>query len=230
PACWWVGANAPPCVSTPRARRLASLASRCAANLKSSESPSCRRIMSDVAGTPSLDRPGSRPGRSMVTRSKPRGSPAGWSRRGPSRSRPSLPVGPSRLSQPAIRWRSGSPSDRPRPSRPPGTPSPRPAPGPAGPSPPRRRRPRPGSPPGPGAGSSQGGNAALDKGLLVLGVVVLAVLRDVPKLTGRLDPLSHLPTLLGFEHLQLALQPRETLFGQEDFLLITHAPRPSFRR
>jgi hypothetical protein len=54
--------------------------------------------------------------------------------------------------------------------------------------------------------------------LLVLGVVVLGVLRDVAELACLLDPLGDLTAALGRQVLDLLLQILESLGGEDDVL------------
>jgi hypothetical protein len=71
------------------------------------------------------------------------------------------------------------------------------------------------------------GDAVLEHGLLVLGVVVLGVLRDVAELTRLLDALGDLPALHRREMLDLVLQLGMTLRGENHFLQhkFLHRPR-----
>jgi hypothetical protein len=62
------------------------------------------------------------------------------------------------------------------------------------------------------------GDLLLEHRLLVLGVVVLGVLRDVAELPGILDPLGHLLAAHGGKVLDLGLQILETLRCEDDFL------------
>src|SRR3954468_15787473 len=62
-------------------------------------------------------------------------------------------------------------------------------------------------------------DARLEHGLLVLGVVVLGVLRDVAELAGFLDALGDLAALRGLEVLQLLLEVLEPFFCEDDVLL-----------
>src|SRR5262245_43456746 len=59
------------------------------------------------------------------------------------------------------------------------------------------------------------GDSLLQHRLLVLGVVVLGVLRDVPELARRLDAIGHLATLVGLEELEFLLQLLEPLGGDQ---------------
>ena len=61
-------------------------------------------------------------------------------------------------------------------------------------------------------------DAPLDHRLLVLGVVVLGVLRDVAELAGLLDPLGHLATLDRGQVLELLLELLEPVVGEDDVL------------
>src|SRR5690242_14022485 len=62
------------------------------------------------------------------------------------------------------------------------------------------------------------GDLLLEHHLLVLGVVVLGVLRDVAELAGLLDALGHLATLRGLQVVELALERLETLGSEDDVL------------
>src|SRR6476660_8375617 len=62
------------------------------------------------------------------------------------------------------------------------------------------------------------GDLLLEHHLLVLGVVVLGVLRDVAELAGLLDALGHLATLGGLQVVELALKRLETLGSEDDVL------------
>src|SRR3954470_932064 len=72
------------------------------------------------------------------------------------------------------------------------------------------------------------GDPRLEHRLLVLGVVVLGVLRDVPELAGLLDALGDLAALGGGEVLDLLLEVLEAFGGEDDVLL--HQGRPLRRR
>ena len=61
------------------------------------------------------------------------------------------------------------------------------------------------------------GYLVLEHRLLVLGVVVLGVLRDVSELTGFLDALRHLATAVAHEVFELVLELLETFLGENDF-------------
>src|SRR3954469_4870628 len=73
-------------------------------------------------------------------------------------------------------------------------------------------------------------DARLEHGLLVLGVVVLGVLRDVAELPGLLDPLGDLPALGALEVLQLVLEVLEPFFGEDDVLLHVDRRTPGWFR
>ena len=62
------------------------------------------------------------------------------------------------------------------------------------------------------------GDPLLEHRLLVLGVVVLGVLRDVAELARLLDPLGHLAALLGLQLLELRLELLEAFGGEDDVL------------
>src|SRR5207244_5792443 len=71
---------------------------------------------------------------------------------------------------------------------------------------------------------------SLEHRLLVLGVVILGVLGDVAELAGDLDPLGYLPTFLGRQVLDLALQVLVALFGEENVLQLSLQKRKNRRR
>src|SRR3954470_21536904 len=62
-------------------------------------------------------------------------------------------------------------------------------------------------------------DARLEHGLLVLGVVVLGVLRDVAELAGLLDALGDFAPLGALQVLQLLLEVLEPFFSEDDVLL-----------
>src|SRR5690606_25126367 len=64
----------------------------------------------------------------------------------------------------------------------------------------------------------QGRDAPLDEGLLVLGVIVLGVFRDIAELQRLLDAGGDLPPLDGLQGLQLFFQLPQAFTGEEDFL------------
>ena len=59
------------------------------------------------------------------------------------------------------------------------------------------------------------GDPLLEHRLLVLGVVVLGVLRDVAELARLLDPLGDLAALVGGQVLELLAELLETLLGDQ---------------
>src|SRR5690349_4249120 len=67
----------------------------------------------------------------------------------------------------------------------------------------------------------------LEHRLLVLGVVVLRVLRDVPELARLLDALGHLAALLRLKELELALELVEAFGGEDDVLRHGFLPSPA---
>src|SRR5262245_64119598 len=69
----------------------------------------------------------------------------------------------------------------------------------------------------------------LEQHLVVLGVVVLGVLRDVAELASDTDPLCDFPPPVGREMFDLGLQPLVTL-GSEDHFLHFCLPKKNARR
>src|SRR2546430_7575418 len=67
-------------------------------------------------------------------------------------------------------------------------------------------------------------DAVLEQHLLVLGVVVFGVLRDVAELPRNADPLGNLAAFRGRELLDFALQLLEALGCENHFLHLAHAP------
>ena len=61
----------------------------------------------------------------------------------------------------------------------------------------------------------QRGDAGLEHRLLVLGVVVLGVLRDVPELPRLLDAIRNLAALVALQVLELLLELLESLWGDQ---------------